>query len=202
MDWINSLEPHWFWLALGLVLAIGEITIPGVFLIWLAAAALVTGGQFALSALEVHVPGVHRIGAGHHVDTAADNFGRQFLGRPFRPQVAVEPCPRLLDEFGADLALLTQMRRIPSRSPRHHFRGSAALERLAKCLHCALAVCVAVSLRVGFPERRERLRFLLDGARVGAERTGIGAVMPGVFRQGRGWGRIIITLRIYINIIL
>lgn len=43
MDWINSLEPHWFWLALGLVLAIGEITIPGVFLIWLAAAALVTG---------------------------------------------------------------------------------------------------------------------------------------------------------------
>ena len=43
MDWLNSLEPHWFWLALGLILAIGEITIPGVFLIWLAAAALVTG---------------------------------------------------------------------------------------------------------------------------------------------------------------
>lgn len=43
MDWLNSLEPHWFWLALGLILAIGEITIPGVFLIWLAAAALATG---------------------------------------------------------------------------------------------------------------------------------------------------------------
>lgn len=43
MDWVNSLDPHWFWLALGLVLAIGEITIPGAFLIWLALAALVTG---------------------------------------------------------------------------------------------------------------------------------------------------------------
>ncbi|MDP3907785.1 NfeD family protein [Novosphingobium sp.] len=43
MDWLNSLDPHWFWLALGLVLAIGEIAIPGAFLIWLSAAALATG---------------------------------------------------------------------------------------------------------------------------------------------------------------
>lgn len=43
MDWLENLDPHWFWLALGLVLAIGEMAIPGVFLIWLAAAALVTG---------------------------------------------------------------------------------------------------------------------------------------------------------------
>lgn len=38
-----GIEPHWFWLGLGLLLAIGEMTIPGVFLIWMAAAALVTG---------------------------------------------------------------------------------------------------------------------------------------------------------------
>ena len=38
-----GIEPHWFWLALGLVLAIAEMAIPGVFLIWLAGAALVTG---------------------------------------------------------------------------------------------------------------------------------------------------------------
>lgn len=43
MDWLESLDPHWFWLALGLVLAIAEMVIPGVFLIWLAGAALLTG---------------------------------------------------------------------------------------------------------------------------------------------------------------
>ncbi len=36
-------EPHWGWLALGLMLAVGEMVIPGVFLIWLAVAAIVTG---------------------------------------------------------------------------------------------------------------------------------------------------------------
>lgn len=36
-------EAHWFWLAVGLLLAVGEMAIPGVFLIWLAGAALVTG---------------------------------------------------------------------------------------------------------------------------------------------------------------
>jgi len=40
---LAGIEPHWFWLALGLLLAVGEMTIPGVFLIWMAAAALVTG---------------------------------------------------------------------------------------------------------------------------------------------------------------
>lgn len=43
IDWAGSLEQHWVWLALGLLLAIGEMTIPGVFLIWLAGAAIVTG---------------------------------------------------------------------------------------------------------------------------------------------------------------
>ncbi len=43
MEWMRSLDPYWLWLGLGLVLAIGEMVIPGVFLIWLALAALVTG---------------------------------------------------------------------------------------------------------------------------------------------------------------
>jgi membrane protein implicated in regulation of membrane protease activity len=43
MDWLETLEVHWWWLALGLLLAIAEIAIPGVFLIWLAMAALITG---------------------------------------------------------------------------------------------------------------------------------------------------------------
>jgi membrane protein implicated in regulation of membrane protease activity len=43
MDTLNTVEPHYAWLALGLVLAAAEMAIPGVFLIWLAGAALITG---------------------------------------------------------------------------------------------------------------------------------------------------------------
>ena len=38
-----ALEPYWWWLILSLVLGIAEILIPGVFLIWIGAAAFVTG---------------------------------------------------------------------------------------------------------------------------------------------------------------
>jgi len=41
--WLNSLDARSAWLAIGLLLAIGEMVIPGVFLIWLAGAALLTG---------------------------------------------------------------------------------------------------------------------------------------------------------------
>ncbi|WP_219893298.1 NfeD family protein [Aquisediminimonas profunda] len=43
MDWINGWDPDWFWLVAGVVLAIAEILVPGFFMIWLAAAAIVTG---------------------------------------------------------------------------------------------------------------------------------------------------------------
>lgn len=43
MDWISDLSPHWLWLALGMFLGAAEILVPGVFLIWLAGAALITG---------------------------------------------------------------------------------------------------------------------------------------------------------------
>lgn len=47
--WLNGLDARYAWLAVGLLLAIGEMGIPGVFLIWLAGAALVTGlATFAL----------------------------------------------------------------------------------------------------------------------------------------------------------
>jgi membrane protein implicated in regulation of membrane protease activity len=52
MDWFNSLEAHWVWLTLGLVLAGLEMLVPGVYLIWLALAAIATGvltGLFDLS---------------------------------------------------------------------------------------------------------------------------------------------------------
>ena len=43
MDGFADLDPHWAWLALGLILAAAEIAVPGLFLIWLAGAALITG---------------------------------------------------------------------------------------------------------------------------------------------------------------
>ncbi|MFT4027826.1 MAG: NfeD family protein [Novosphingobium sp.] len=43
MTWLETLDGHWAWLALGLVLAVAEMVVPGFFLIWLAGAAIVTG---------------------------------------------------------------------------------------------------------------------------------------------------------------
>jgi membrane protein implicated in regulation of membrane protease activity len=43
MAWFEALDAHWHWLALGLLLAAAEMAAPGFFLIWLGAAALVTG---------------------------------------------------------------------------------------------------------------------------------------------------------------
>ena len=43
MDWLGGLESHWAWLTLGLVLAGLEMLVPGVYMIWLAVAAIVTG---------------------------------------------------------------------------------------------------------------------------------------------------------------
>ncbi len=40
---MDPFEPHFGWLAIGLVLAMAEMAIPGVFLIWLAGAAIITG---------------------------------------------------------------------------------------------------------------------------------------------------------------
>lgn len=43
MDWLGEIDAHWVWLTLGLVLAGLEMLVPGVYLIWLAVAAIVTG---------------------------------------------------------------------------------------------------------------------------------------------------------------
>ena len=43
MDWLNGLEAHWVWLTIGVLLAGLEMLVPGVYLIWLAIAAIVTG---------------------------------------------------------------------------------------------------------------------------------------------------------------
>ena len=40
---MDGIETYWLWIAAGLVLALLEMVVPGVYLIWLALAALVTG---------------------------------------------------------------------------------------------------------------------------------------------------------------
>tara|TARA_E500000305_G_C3950086_1_gene201738 strand:+ start:323 stop:790 length:468 start_codon:yes stop_codon:yes gene_type:complete len=48
MDWLEGIDAHWVWLTLGLVLATLEMLVPGVYLIWLALAAIATGILTAL----------------------------------------------------------------------------------------------------------------------------------------------------------
>jgi membrane protein implicated in regulation of membrane protease activity len=43
MDWFGGLEAHWVWLTIGVLLAGLEMLVPGVYLIWLGIAAIVTG---------------------------------------------------------------------------------------------------------------------------------------------------------------
>ena len=42
-DFIAQMEPHWIWLSVGVLLVAAEIVAPGFFLIWIGAAAIVTG---------------------------------------------------------------------------------------------------------------------------------------------------------------
>lgn len=49
MDDLASIDAHWIWLTIGLALAALELLVPGVYLIWLAVAAFLTGAiTFAL----------------------------------------------------------------------------------------------------------------------------------------------------------
>jgi membrane protein implicated in regulation of membrane protease activity len=43
MGWLDGVDAFWVWLTLGLVLAGLEMLVPGVYLIWLGIAAIITG---------------------------------------------------------------------------------------------------------------------------------------------------------------
>jgi membrane protein implicated in regulation of membrane protease activity len=43
MDFLDGIDPGWLWMIGGILLLIAEIIVPGVFLVWLGIAAVVTG---------------------------------------------------------------------------------------------------------------------------------------------------------------
>jgi membrane protein implicated in regulation of membrane protease activity len=53
MDWWGGLEAHWVWLTLGVLLAGLEMLVPGVYLVWLGIAAIITGVMTGLLALSL-----------------------------------------------------------------------------------------------------------------------------------------------------
>ena len=61
-DWLTLLEDHWAWLVLAALLGIGEVLIPGVFLIWIAiAAAIIVLAIVAVTINRVHTRGVRGV---------------------------------------------------------------------------------------------------------------------------------------------
>ena len=91
---IGGLEPHWIWLIVALALGIAELMVPGVFLIWLAAAAALTG----LAALVLDVPIAFQFAL-----FALLSIGSVYLGRRWYTNNPVESSDPLLNERGARL---------------------------------------------------------------------------------------------------
>ncbi|CAN5165267.1 NfeD family protein [soil metagenome] len=52
---LTALDSYWIWLILAAVFGIGEIIIPGVFLLWIAIAAALTGGITMLAGISLPV---------------------------------------------------------------------------------------------------------------------------------------------------
>lgn len=55
MEWFEGLDAGWAWVAIGLALGALELAVPGIYFIWLAIAALVTGAMAAVLDLGVTV---------------------------------------------------------------------------------------------------------------------------------------------------
>jgi membrane protein implicated in regulation of membrane protease activity len=90
--WMNAADPRWAWLAVGLVLAIGEMLIPGVFLIWMAGAALLTG----IAAMVLPLAGIEQA-----LLFAILSFGSVLAGRAWSRAHPVESEDPMMNDRGA-----------------------------------------------------------------------------------------------------
>jgi len=91
---VNEIEPHWVWLLVATVLAIAELIVPGVFLIWLAAAAALTGVAALLFGLPL---------AFQFLIFALFSFGSVYVGRRWYHAHPVESSDPLLNDRVARL---------------------------------------------------------------------------------------------------
>ena len=89
-----GLADHWLWLIAAAVLGIAEMVVPGVYLIWIALAALLTG----LGTLLLPLPVVMQFGLFTVAAFAAVYGGRRYLAR--NPILSDDP---MLNDRGARL---------------------------------------------------------------------------------------------------
>ncbi len=91
MDW-QGIDAHWVWITLGLVLAGLEMLVPGVYLIWLALAAIATGVLTGVLDLSLPVQVIDFVALSLIAVFSAKRFLRD------RPIVSADP---LLNSRGA-----------------------------------------------------------------------------------------------------
>lgn len=91
---MSDIEPQWLWLIAATVLAIAELIVPGVFLIWLSAAAAVTG----VAALLFGIPLAFQVALFALFSLASVHFGRRWYAA--NPVNSSDP---LLNDRGARL---------------------------------------------------------------------------------------------------
>jgi membrane protein implicated in regulation of membrane protease activity len=111
---IDGIEPHWVWLIVAAVLAVAELVVPGVFLIWLAAAAAITG----LAALLIGMPLGVQIGLFAVLSLLSFLIGRRWYRR--NPVYSEDP---LLNDRAARLIGET----VVVVGPIEHGRGRVAV---------------------------------------------------------------------------
>lgn len=90
--WLEGIDPHWFWLSIGVGLAVLEMLLPGFFLIWLAGAAIVVG----LVAWVIPIPFVGQVAL-----FAVLAIGAVFWARKYLKDNPIESSDPLLNQRGA-----------------------------------------------------------------------------------------------------
>ncbi len=85
MEWLNTLDAHWLWILIGVLLGAAEILVPGFFLIWFAIAAIATG----ILAFFVPISAAVQIGTFALLAVASVYVGRRWFAS--NPIVSSDP---------------------------------------------------------------------------------------------------------------
>jgi len=159
MDWLDGVASYWVWLTLGLVLAGVEMLIPGVYMIWLAAAAIITGALTATLDLSLPMQVINFVFLSLIIAFSARRFLRD------RPIESQDP---LMNRRGARLVgqTATVVQAIEHGSGRVKLGDS---EWIARGPNVAAGECVRVSGSDGTTLLVEPLRLLSEDGPAPAE---------------------------------